>query len=82
MNRVFLVYDIANDKARAKIANACQDYGLDRVQFSAFTGLLNRNRQEELMMCIGDILGDNSGNIKLIPISGSDWKKTLEVNHD
>lgn len=82
MNRVFLVYDIANDKARTKIANACQDYGLDRVQFSAFTGLLNRNRQEELMMCISDILGDSIGNIKLIPISASDWEKCLEIKHD
>jgi CRISPR-associated protein Cas2 len=81
MNRIFLVYDITNDKARTKIADACQDYGLDRVQFSAFAGKLSRNHQQELMLIIADILGDNTGNIKLIPISESDWKNRLEIDH-
>ena len=81
MNRVFLVYDITNDRARTKIADACQDYGLDRVQFSAFSGKLSRNRQEELMLSIGDILGESTGNIKLIPICEPDWEKRLEIDH-
>jgi len=81
MNRIFLVYDITNDRARAKIADACLDYGLDRVQFSAFTGKLSRNQQEELMMSIEDILGDKPGNIKLIPICEPDWEKRLEIEN-
>lgn len=81
MNRILLVYDITNDRARTKIADACQDYGLDRVQFSAFAGQLSRNRQEELMLSIGDILGDHTGNIKLIPICELDWEKRLEIEN-
>jgi CRISPR-associated protein Cas2 len=81
MNRIFLVYDITNDRARTKIADACQDYGLDRIQFSAFAGKLSRNRQEELMLSIADILGDHSGNIKLIPICEPDWDKRLEIDN-
>lgn len=81
MNRIFLVYDITNDRARTKIADACQDYGLDRVQFSAFAGRLSRNRQEELMQSIADILGGHIGNIKLIPICEPDWDKRLEIDN-
>lgn len=81
MNRVFLVYDITNDNSRTKIADACQDYGLDRIQYSAFTGELSRNRQEELMLCIANILGDNAGNVKLIPVCESDWGKCLEITN-
>jgi len=47
--KLFLVYDIQEDKARTKVAAACKDYGLRRVQYSTFFGDLNRNRQEELM---------------------------------
>jgi len=79
--RVFLVYDIVEDRARAKIANACKDYGLDRVQYSAFTGLLSRNQQESLMIEIVEFLGDSDGSIKLIPVSKHDWDNRLEVQH-
>lgn len=81
MKRIFLVYDITNDRARAKIADACQDYGLDRVQFSAFTGRLSRNRQEELMLCIEALLGDHTGNIKLIAFDEQQWTHRLEIDH-
>jgi CRISPR-associated protein Cas2 len=79
--RVLLVYDIVEDRARFKIAEACKDYGLDRVQYSAFTGLLSRNQQESLMIEIESLLGDGDGNIKLIPINSRDWDNRLEVEH-
>jgi len=33
---VVLIYDIENDRLRTRIADACMDYGLERIQFSAF----------------------------------------------
>ncbi len=36
----FLVYDIPEDRLRAKVADYCLDFGLDRVQYSAFAGAL------------------------------------------
>lgn len=80
MQRVLLVYDIVEDKARGKIADACLDYGLDRVQYSVFAGRLSRNHQEELMLTIEELLLEASGNVKLFPISEDDWKKVLEVD--
>lgn len=82
MMQVLLVYDIANDRARAKIADACLDYGLDRVQYSAFAGRLSRNHREELMARIEALLGDGSGCITLIPICETDWENRLEISHD
>jgi CRISPR-associated protein, Cas2 family len=31
---VILVYDIVDDRKRAKIADACLDYGLDRIHLA------------------------------------------------
>ena len=71
--RCLLIYDIPNDRIRTKIADKCLDYGLDRVQFSAFVGAVSRNLQEELFMQLTDLLGDEAGNIQLLPICGKDW---------
>lgn len=76
--RCLLFYDITNDRIRAKIADACLDYGLDRVQYSVFTGLLSRNMQEELFLKITNLLGDEEGHILLTPICQNDWQKRAE----
>ena len=78
--RVLLIYDIENDRVRGKIADACIDYGLDRVQFSAFIGELSRNHQQELMLRVATLLGELKGNIKLIPISAKDWSERQEID--
>ena len=72
-----LIYDIVDDRIRTKIADACLDYGLDRVQYSAFSGDISRNYQEELFQKVTDILGKNDGNIQLIPICSKDWANRM-----
>ena len=37
-----VVYDISDDKLRTKVADILMDYGLDRIQYSAFAGKLAR----------------------------------------
>lgn len=76
---LILLYDISNDRIRGKVATACEDYGLDRIQFSAFYGQLSRNLQEELMLKIADLLGDEMGRVQLIAISAPEWERRLEV---
>lgn len=80
--RLLLIYDIADDNVRAKIADACLDYGLDRVQYSAFLGQLSTTHQEELMLKIQMKLGDRSGKVSLIPICERDWSARLEIDQD
>ncbi len=72
-----LIYDIPNDRIRGKIADACLDYGLDRTQYSAFSGDISRNYQEELFLKVRNLLGDAPGSIVLLPICETDWNNQL-----
>src|SRR5690606_3710980 len=80
MQRLLLLYDIVNDRARSKVADACLDYGLDRIQYSAFMGCLSRTLQQELMYRIEDILDGGTANVKLIAIPERKWHNRLEID--
>ena len=73
-----VVYDIEKDRIRNKIADICKDYGLKRIQFSAFQGPLSRNRREELFLKLSRRLGDAPGKILLIPICHKDVQSRME----
>lgn len=77
--KCLLVYDISHDQTRTKIADFCLDYGLDRVQYSAFLGDLARTHREELMLKIGDRLGDRTGKVQLFVICQTDWSQRIEI---
>jgi CRISPR-associated protein Cas2 len=77
--KCLLIYDIPNDNVRTKIANFCLDYGLDRVQYSAFLGDLSTNHQEELMLKIEAKLGKEAGKIDLFPICKQDWRGRMSL---
>ncbi len=47
---LILIYDIEDDRLRTRASEICLDYGLERIQFSAFFGKLNRNRRQELAL--------------------------------
>lgn len=79
--KLLLIYDIEHDGTRQKIADLCLDYGLDRVQYSSFTGDLKRTHQEELMLKIKKKLGKRAGDIRLIPICEKDWANRLIVSN-
>jgi CRISPR-associated protein Cas2 len=76
---LILIYDIHDDRIRGKVASACEDYGLDRIQYSAFYGRLSRNLREELYLRVSDLLGESPGRIQFIPVSEAEWEKRLEV---
>ena len=80
--RLLLIYDIPDDGIRTKVADACLDYGLDRIQYSAFLGQLSTTHQEELMLKIEKKLGGRSGKVSLIPICERDWSARLEIDQD
>jgi CRISPR-associated protein Cas2 len=75
--RTLVIYDIENDRIRLKVSDACLDYGLERIQYSAFLGTLNRNKREELFLRLTAILDDNVGKILLQPICQKDMKEVL-----
>jgi CRISPR-associated protein Cas2 len=70
----YVVYDIEDDRIRYRIANACKDYGLERIQFSAFLGPLNANKRDELFLRLRKVLGEKAGKVLVIPICEKDQK--------
>jgi sugar phosphate isomerase/epimerase len=43
-----VIYDVEDDWARTRVAEACKDFGLERVQYSCFRGSLSPNKRGEL----------------------------------
>ncbi|MCS6926895.1 MAG: CRISPR-associated endonuclease Cas2, partial [Candidatus Binatia bacterium] len=43
--RTIVLYDIRDDRLRMRVSEACLDYGLERIQYSAFRGQLSRNKR-------------------------------------
>ena len=72
---VILIYDIEDDKLRTRAADICMNYGLERIQFSAFFGKLNRNRRQELSLRLQRELGNKSARIRMIPVCEQDLKE-------
>ncbi len=71
---VLVLYDIENDKIRNRVADVCLNYGLERIQFSAFLGKINRNRRQELSIQLQDEVGDEVARIRVIPITEDSLK--------
>lgn len=74
-----LIYDIPHDGARQKVADACLDYGLERIQYSAFMGDLSRPHQRELFGEIAHRVRGRTANVQLFPLDERSWagRRTL-----
>jgi CRISPR-associated protein Cas2 len=72
---VWIIYDIVDDGARAKVAKECKKYGLERVQKSAFLGKLKPNRFDELAEKCLDIISEDEDSVYLFPFCQEDFKK-------
>ena len=76
-----VIYDITEDKIRNKVAEVCKDYGLTRIQWSAFLGELSNNHREELYSKLIKTLKDNAGNIQIFPICSKDILLKKEISN-
>jgi CRISPR-associated protein Cas2 len=72
--RCLVIYDIPDDRTRTRVSDACLDYGLERVQWSAFMGELNHTLQRELLLKIRNILGKKAAKVRLLPINEMMWQ--------
>lgn len=73
-----VIYDIVEDKIRNKIADVCLDFGLQRIQYSAFFGELSHNQKETLFKKIKRIIGEKEGNIQIFPLCEKDLALKME----
>jgi CRISPR-associated protein Cas2 len=77
--RYLLIYDITDDRARTRVADLCLDYGLERIQYSAFWGDLPRTLQEELLLKIKRVLRGKIADVRLIPLCERDLVRTKQL---
>ncbi len=73
-----VIYDIVEDKIRNKIADVCLDFGLQRIQYSAFFGELSHNQKETLFKKVKRLIGDKEGNVQIFPVCEKDLALKLE----
>lgn len=76
-----VIYDIKDDRTRTRVSEACLDYGLERVQYSAFRGRLTRNKRQELFLRLQVILEDKAGKILVQPICEKDVREAESVEN-
>lgn len=78
--KTLVIYDIEEDRIRTKIFEACKDYGLTHIQYSAFFGELNHNRRDELKQRIKKTLGRKNGKILICPVCDKDLRLLAVIN--
>ena len=76
---VWVIYDISSNKDRGKIAKACKEYGLIRVQYSVFFGDIPVQRMDELAEFSKDLVDLETDAVFLIPISENDFEKKIII---
>jgi CRISPR-associated protein Cas2 len=79
--RSVLLYDISSDRVRPKVADACLDYGLERIQYSAFFGEISANHLDELLQRIRRIIDKTPARVEVFPICEKDLRlrRTLKL---
>lgn len=63
-----VLYDVQDDKRRARVMNACKDYGLARWQYSAYHGRLTGTARRELETRLERALGESAGLIAVLQL--------------
>ena len=81
---VWVIYDISNNRIRTKVSEKCKDYGLERLQKSAFLGNLDLNNAEMLAIEIEDIFekdenASDSDCIFILPMCDRCIKKKITI---
>ena len=72
---VWILYDIVDDKSRAKVAKACKKYGLIRVQKIVFLGTLESNRFDELGEKCLSLIDEENDSVYLFPFCQQDFRR-------
>jgi len=71
----WIIYDISKNRTRNRIARACKDKGLYRVQKSAFLGNLNKNQIDELRIMCDEIIDAEVDSVYIFPMCDDDFRK-------
>ena len=77
--RYVVIYDITDDNLRALVAETLKDYGLQRIQYSAFIGNLRRDKLNSLLVDLKNLIKEQIENVQLYPVCETCFKGRREV---
>jgi len=80
-----VIYDITRDSLRSRVANKLKDYGLRRIQYSAFVGDLRARSIRSLVTDLKKMLGkagrveDERKVIHIFPVPFSSLESVIVI---
>ena len=77
--RYLVIYDITDDNLRTLVAESLKDYGLTRVQYSAFIGSLRRDKLNSLIVDLKNLIKDLVENVQFYPVCDTCFRGRWEV---
>jgi len=73
----WVMYDISKDKIRSKVAKACEQIGLTRVQFSVYLGTIEPNDKDTLEIQVEELIDKDNDKVYIFPMSKDELKDTV-----
>ena len=73
----WVMYDIKDDRARNKVAKACEKIGLYRVQYSVFLGSLEKTEVDTLQIQIEEYINLDNDSVYIFPMSKDELRDTV-----
>ena len=73
----WVMYDIKNDKVRNRVSKACEQIGLNRVQYSVFLGTLEQSEVDTLQIQIEEYINPEKDSVYIFPMSKDELKQTV-----
>lgn len=73
---IWVLYDIKNDRARTKVARACLQSGLYRVQYSCFLGSITLNMKDSLQLEIEELIDEDEDKVYIFNMSRDELKNS------
>jgi CRISPR-associated protein Cas2 len=79
-----VVYDITDDSLRYKTSEKLKDYGLERIQYSAFQGELPKHSLASLRTDLRKLLndGEETDSIIIFPLCSSCFNNRIELGDE
>lgn len=81
----WVIYDISEDKQRSRIAKACLEYGLYRIQKSVFLGDIPNHCMDEIAEFSRKLIDEDTDAVFILPCCEADFAKRIVIgkkDHD
>jgi CRISPR-associated protein Cas2 len=74
---LWVLYDIADDRARGRVARYCKQAGLYRVQYSVFLGEVSADDRDTLQLDIKDEIDEDLDKVYLFSLTQKELKQAI-----